>query len=76
MRDFNRRTGVNDKQQTGRPGKSTTDKITMCVAQMPASSSTNAENDIIRQLDISLESVHSRVYKQLYYDKVRARWVP
>jgi len=45
----------------------------MCDAQMPASISTN---DIMQQLDISLDSVHSRVYKQLYYEKVRARWGP
>jgi hypothetical protein len=65
MQDFNGRADVNGKQQTGCPDKSMTDKITMCVAQMPVSSSTNAY-DIIRQLDFSLNSAHSRVYKQLY----------
>jgi len=42
MQDCNDRADVNDMQQNGGPDKFATDKITMCVAQMPASSSTNA----------------------------------
>lgn len=63
MQDFNGRADVDDKKQTGRPGKSTTDNnVRRANARIKQHEYLRAIN---RQLDISLDSAHSRVYNEL-----------
>jgi hypothetical protein len=66
VQDFNGRAD-DDKEQTGRPGKSTTDN-NVCHANARIKQH-ECYDDINRQLDISLDSVHSRAYSERCYEK-------